>query len=237
LPDGIEVKTALQRPAVLGELKTLEEFSMKFATVARAALLIISAAGLSACGKTMGPYPVEVKPSQKFELHAVSGKTLSFEADRSFDAVATFFGRKKLIQMNIGTEVVKFTGAQFDKTSGQVIAPAEKTGQGVGVTVSTSQVCSPNCEVRTTRREYDTCTYYIDERHTVCRPVGNGGVICSDTWHQIPRSGRQWVEITEITRTFNVKAELLDRSNIELAKASGTYLDKSEERRALSACF
>jgi hypothetical protein len=210
---------------------------MNFGTVARAALLIISAAGLSACGKTMGPYPVEVKASQKFELQAVSGKTLSFEADRSFDAVATYLGRKKLIQMNIGTEVVKFAGAKFDKTSGQVIAPAEKTGQGVGLTVATSQVCNPDCEVRTTRREYDTCTYYIDEHHTVCRPVGNGAVVCSDTWYSVPRSGRQWVEVTEITRKFDVKANLLDRSNIEVAKASGTYLDKTEERRALSTCF
>jgi protein-tyrosine-phosphatase len=210
---------------------------MKIATVARAALLVISAAALSACGKTMGPYPVEVMPSQKFELHAVSGKTLSFEADRSFDAVATFFGRKKLVQMNIGTEVVKFTGAQFDKTSGQVIAPAEKTGQDVGVTVATSQVCDPDCEVLHTRRDYYSCTYYIDERYTVCRPAGNGAVICSTHWRQVPRAGHQWVEVTEITRKFGVKANLLDRSNVELAKASGTYLDKTEEVRALSACF
>jgi ornithine carbamoyltransferase len=71
----------------------------------------------------------------------------------------------------------------------------------------------------------------------VCRPVANGGMICSDTWQSIPRAGRQWVEVTEITRKYNVQANLLDRSNIELAQALGTYTDREEVLRSLSTCF
>ncbi len=210
---------------------------MKLANIAQMALLIVSVAGFSACGRNMGPYPVEVKPSQKFELQTVSGKTLEFEADRPVQAVASYRARKKLIQLNVGAEVVQFAGAKFDKTSGQVIAPANKTGQGIGVTVSTSPICDPECETRQMRREYRSCTYFMDERHTVCRPVGNGGMVCSDTWHSVPRPGRQWVEVTEISRKYSVKADLLDRSNIELAQALGTYVDRDEDERPISVCF
>lgn len=209
---------------------------MKWATVSRSAFLAVFVAGLSACGKTMGPYPVEVVPHQKFELHAISGKVLTFEAQQSFDAMATYLGAKKAIQLNVGTEVIQFSGARFDKETGMIIAPAEKTGQRVGVAVSRSLACNPECEIQETHREFASCTYYMQERYSICRPFP-GGVSCVDEWRSVPRAGNQWVEIITTTRKYDVKALLVDVSNVELAKASGAYTDRTEETRALSACF
>ena len=212
---------------------------MNVFTSARVALLVISAAGLSACGKTMGPYTVELKPTQKFELHAVSGKALTFEAGQSVGATATYFGSKKRIQLNIGSETVRFSGAKLDKDLGQIVAPAEKSGQGVGIVVSRSLSCNPECEIRETRREHAACTYYVQERYTVCQPTGGngGGVACYDEWRQVPRPGQQWVERTTITRNYDLTASITDASGIEVATASGSYSDQTEEARPLSACF
>ena len=208
---------------------------MKFGTLARAALLLVSAAGLSACGKKLGPYPVEVLPKQNFELKTASGRTLSFEADQKFSAIATYLGRKNLIQLNIGPELVQFQGAKFDKNTAQIYATPEKSGQGIGVVVSRSLVCNPDCETREVRTEEEVCTYYVEYRRTVCYNHPSG-VICRDEWTQVPRTGSQWVEYVTTSSTYSVKASLYDLNMKDLAAAEGRYVDTRNSTRAVTPC-
>ncbi|MBU6375268.1 MAG: hypothetical protein KGQ59_04680, partial [Bdellovibrionales bacterium] len=213
-----------------------EESTMLFKNLAPALMLIASASALSACGQKMGPYPVEVQAKQKFALQTVTGRTLEFEADQKVSAMATYLGRKSLIRLQMGAEAVEFANAKFDKDTRQVYASPMRSGQGLGVTISRSLVCNPECEQSEVTRVMETCTYFIEDHYTVCNDTPYG-MRCHDAWRQIPRTGTQWVDQILTTRTFAVEASLFDRSMNEVAKAQGRYQEAERRRQAVSPCY
>jgi hypothetical protein len=168
-------------------------------------------------------------------LALTSGKPVVFEAGQSTSGSATYLGRKKRIQLQLGADTIEFSGAKLDKKTGQVTAHPEKTGQNVGVTVSQQLRCAPECETRESVRSRETCTYFVDERYTTCWESG-GRVVCNDQWRQSPRTGTQWVETTTIRRNYDVTAKLFDRSWSEVAQASGTYPETVKEVEQLTVC-
>ena len=209
---------------------------MTFKNFARALMLLASAATLSACGKKMGPYPVEVQAKQKFALQSVIGRTLEFEADQKVSAIATYFGRKSLIRLQMGGEAVEFANAKFDKDTRQIYASPARSGQGLGVTISRSLVCNPDCEQSEVTRVLESCTYFVEDHYTVCQDTPYG-IRCHDSWRQVPRTGTQWVDYITTTRTFAVEASLFDRSLAEVAKAQGNYQDSERRTRKVTPCY
>ncbi len=208
---------------------------MKFMNFARVVLAFAAVTGLSACGKTLGPYSVELNPTQNFDLESIEGKTLHLEVGKPVQATATFLGRKSLITMVVGADTVHFKGAKFDKNSGQIVVKAEKSGQGVGIVVSQAIVCNPNCEVIETTESEERCTYYTQQRRTRCYYAGNR-VECYDEFESIPHRGMQWVEKKTTTKEYSVNASFADESHQSLAQASGSYQDIQKEFQTLSSC-
>ncbi len=184
----------------------------------------------------MGPFGVEITPSQKFELRATTGEPVTFEAGTPVRAAATYIAKNRTIELELGGQIVAFKKAKFEKKTGRLVALPEKTGQDIGISVARSLVCNPDCEARETTVSLERCTYYEQERHTSCYTTRYGRLICSDSWISIPRSGLRRMEYATVTRNYTVDARLVDRSWIELASAAGQYTDRFQEVRALTVC-
>lgn len=177
--------------------------------------LILTAATFTACGQNLGPYSIELKPTRNLELRATDGQALQLAADSTIPATARFEARKKLILLEIGDETAAFAGARLNRTSRDVSAPAQKTGQDLGLQVTLTELW----QTRHTRRETRSCL--INDGN---RP---GPIL----------SGTQWVDVHEITRQYQVHASIRDRSAIEVATAAGLHLEKSEEMHPISPCL
>lgn len=209
---------------------------MKLQFLGRLALISTVTVALSACGKNFGPIPVELRTLQKFELATTEGKRLELEAGQTLSAQALYRAQKNLIEITLGQEKVQFKKAKFDKDLNQVIVDAKDSNQGVGVTITKTLVCTPECEHQEVRVFEQVCTYYVNSYGQHCR-YQNGRHECSPQWGWRPQVGRQQMKSVLTTRVYSVQATLADRSSIELAKASGTYRDQSQETYPVGPCF
>jgi hypothetical protein len=198
----------------------------------RISLIALTALVFSACGKSLGPVPVELKTSQKFELRAASGKTLELDAGSTIAATASYDARKRLVLLQWDGETVPFSGAKFQRKTGDVVASAARTGQGVGLKVSSREAWMTREPLRQERRP---CTIAPAGRSwcsSTDRPQW-----CHGASPHFGQLGWQLVEVARVRRGYNVTAILQDRSNTPLAQAFGQYQEQAESIRPLEECW
>ncbi len=193
---------------------------------------------LSSCEQLFEPVHGQLNPAQSFQLKSDQNKPVDFVANNATHAVFEYDTSNSRIVMKIGQQRVLFKGAKVssDKTtvnsdfstSGQVT----ETGAPVSCQIS-RKLLDTDSRVE---RDYVSCTWYERVPRTVCHTRPDGSVDCHTYYDNIPRPGRQFMEITTTTSTYEYTGTVNSTQGL-LADLGATRSEVSVRRNPLGACY
>ena len=201
--------------------------------------LVVLSLFTAACGKAGS---VQVTLTSDKGVTLVGGKgPVTLAPKEQVDALASYATIRKKIKLELkGKELV------FNKTGGSLEAGLIESdpnrsgiktlsGEGAGLSVSSTIKCEPECEKVVKEYDIESCTYYISVPYTVCW-WSNHHQECRVEFRREPRYGNRQVERTKVIKNYSIRGSLFtELSNLALIR--GHYTTVDTYTKPLSACY
>jgi len=172
---------------------------------------------------------------------------IHFEEGVSQLTPVSYSSRYKTLTFHVNNSAFTFYKVSFDSQTGDIYSSPSESGQAtvdgasIGIQGKLKAVCAnetdpASCENKTIERNEMSCTYFETIPVTRCYPNPYGGMNCYTEFERIGRSGRQWVEVTTVSKEYAFQGEMFTENLGPLAQGMGGYVNEQRSYRELTYC-